>query len=58
MAVAGMHSAEGNLYYFFSVHSSMLMIGCVLQRREKRVRKAAAPSSKSSVASGSNAKSK
>jgi hypothetical protein len=36
MGVAGMHSPEGNLYFFFAVHSSMLMIGCMLHRREKR----------------------
>lgn len=42
MGAAGMLSAEGNLYYFLAVHSSMLMIGCSLHRREKRGCKAAA----------------
>jgi hypothetical protein len=42
MGAAGMLSPEGNLYYFLAVHSSMLMIGCSLHRREKRGRNAAA----------------
>ncbi len=41
MAVLGAHSAEGNLFYFFAVHASMLMIGTSLHRREKRRRKPA-----------------
>jgi hypothetical protein len=39
MAVLGMHSSEGTLFYFFALHLSMLLIGCLLQRREKRGRK-------------------
>jgi len=42
MAVTGMLSPEGNLYFFLAVHSSMLMIGCSLHRREKRGRRPAA----------------
>jgi hypothetical protein len=41
MAVAGMLSPEGNLYFFLAVHTCMLMIGCSLQRREKRGRRPA-----------------
>ncbi len=41
MVAMGVHSAEGNLFYFFAVHSSMLMIGTSLRRREKRGRKPA-----------------
>lgn len=36
MAVLGMHSPEGNLFYFLAVHSSMLSIATLLQRREIR----------------------
>lgn len=41
MATFGVRSPEGNLFYFFSVLSSMLMIGTSLQRRERRGRKTA-----------------
>jgi hypothetical protein len=41
MVAIGVHSAEGNLFYFFAVHASMLMIGTSLRRREKRARKPA-----------------
>jgi hypothetical protein len=36
MAALGMHSPEGNLFYFLAVHSSMLSIATLLQRREIR----------------------
>lgn len=36
--VIGMHSPDGNLFYFFAVHLTMLMIGVFLHRREKRGR--------------------
>jgi hypothetical protein len=51
-AVMGVHSAEGNLFYFFSVHLSMAMIGFLLHRREMKGRmtaRAGAPSSKAPV---------
>lgn len=38
LAVIGMHSPDGNLFYFFAVHLTMLMIGLFLLRREKRHR--------------------
>lgn len=38
LAVIGMHSPDGNLFYFFAVHLAMLMIGVSLHRREKRGR--------------------
>jgi hypothetical protein len=41
MAVIGVHSPEGNLFYFLAVHSSMLLIATLLQRREKRGRRPA-----------------
>jgi hypothetical protein len=41
MAVIGVHSPEGNLFYFLAVHSSMLLIATLLQRREKRGRRSA-----------------
>jgi hypothetical protein len=41
MAVMGMHSPDGNLFYFFSAHWSMLMIGFLFHRRELRNRAAA-----------------
>jgi hypothetical protein len=41
MVAIGMQSAEGNLFYFIAVHTSMLMIGTALHRREKRGRKTA-----------------
>jgi hypothetical protein len=41
MVAMGMQAAEGNLFYFLAVHSSMLMIGTKLHRREKRRRKPA-----------------
>ena len=37
-AVIGMHAPDGNLFYFFAVHLTMLMIGLFLLRREKRGR--------------------
>ena len=40
MAVTGMYSPDGNLFFFLAVHSSMLTIGFVLHRREKGGRKA------------------
>jgi hypothetical protein len=38
LAVIGMHSPDGNLFYFFAVHLTMLMVGLFLLRREKRGR--------------------
>ncbi|MGE5255919.1 MAG: hypothetical protein ACM3KE_04570 [Hyphomicrobiales bacterium] len=38
LAVIGMHLPDGNLFYFFAVHLTMLMIGLLLLRREKRGR--------------------
>jgi hypothetical protein len=38
LAVLGIHSPEGNLFYFFAVHLTMLTIGFALYRREKRGR--------------------
>jgi hypothetical protein len=38
LAVIGMHLPDGNLFYFFAVHLTMLMIGLHLLRREKRGR--------------------
>ena len=38
LAVLGMHSLDGNLFYFFAVHLTMLIIGFALYRREKRGR--------------------
>jgi hypothetical protein len=40
MATIGMHSPEGHLFYFFAAYLSMIWIGCLLHRREKRGRKA------------------
>jgi len=42
LTVIGMHSPDGNLFYFFAVHLTMLMIGLFLLRREKRGRSAPA----------------
>ena len=42
MTVIGMYSPEGSLFYFFALHLSMLLIGCLLHRREKRGRENAA----------------
>jgi hypothetical protein len=53
MATLGMHSPEGHLFYFFAVYLSMILIGCLLHRREKRGRKpmtVAATPPKSAVA--------
>jgi hypothetical protein len=36
LAVLGMHSPDGNLFYFFAAHLTTLMIGVFLHRREKR----------------------
>ncbi len=36
--VIGMHSADGNLFYFFATHLTMLMIGVFFYRRDKRGR--------------------
>jgi hypothetical protein len=36
LGVLGMHSPDGNLFYFFAVHLTMLTIGSWLYRREKR----------------------
>lgn len=47
MAVTGMHSPDGHLFFFFAVHSSMLMIGLLLHHREKRGRKSAMVSASS-----------
>jgi hypothetical protein len=38
LVVIGMHSPDGNLFYFFAVHLTMLMIGRFLHGREKRGR--------------------
>jgi hypothetical protein len=38
LAVLGIHSPDGNLFYFFAVHLTMLTIGFALYRREKRGR--------------------
>lgn len=37
-AVLGVHSPDGNLFYFLAVHLTMLTIGFALYRREKRGR--------------------
>jgi hypothetical protein len=37
-AVMGANSPDGNLFFFFSVHLTMVSIGLFLRRREKRVR--------------------
>jgi threonine/homoserine/homoserine lactone efflux protein len=39
-AVVGIQSPDGNLFYFFAVHLTMLTIGFSLYRREKRARSA------------------
>ena len=57
-AVMGVHSPEGNLFYFFAVHSSMLMIGTLLRRREKRGRKTAAAGTASPKPTAAAAKAK
>jgi len=36
VVVMGMNSPDGNLFYFFAVHLTTLMIGLSLHRREKR----------------------
>jgi len=38
LAFLGIHSPDGNLFYFFAVHLTMLTIGFALYRREKRGR--------------------
>jgi hypothetical protein len=58
MAAMGMHSAEGNLFYFFAVHSSMLMVGTSLYRREKRGRKPAPMGASSAKPAPADSKSK
>lgn len=58
MAVIGMHSPEGSLFYFFAFHLSMLLIGCLLHRREKRGRGNAATRALSSRAAPAAAKAK
>jgi hypothetical protein len=37
-AVIGMNSADGNLFFFFTVHLTMLTVGYAFYRREKRVK--------------------
>lgn len=58
MGVTGMLSPEGHLYYFIAVHSSMLMIGCSLQRREKRGRATSPAKSNSAKPTVSSPKTK
>ena len=58
MAAMGAHSPEGNLFYFIAVHSSMLMIGSMLCRREKRGRKAAPATASSSKSAPADPKAK
>lgn len=57
-AVTGMHSAEGHLFFFIAVHSSMLMIGSLLCQREKRGRKSAMARASSSMPAPAAAKGK
>jgi hypothetical protein len=47
-AVVGMHSADGNLFYFFAAHLATLSIGLSLRRRT-RARKAAPPATAKSA---------
>lgn len=58
MAIKGMHSSDGNLFYFLAVHSSMLMIGTSLRRRERRGRKPALVSAASSKPAPADSKAK
>jgi hypothetical protein len=52
--VMGMHSPDGNLFYFFAAHLISLMIGVSLRRREKlrRAAPAAGPTSIKPTAPG------
>jgi hypothetical protein len=58
MTVIGVNSPEGNLFYFFAVHSSMLMIGTMLQRREKQGSKPAVAETSSSKSTAVDTKDK
>jgi hypothetical protein len=58
MATIGMHSPEGHLFYFFAVHLSMILIGCLLHRREKRGRKAMIVAAKPPKSAAANTKAK
>jgi hypothetical protein len=42
-AAIGVNSADGNLFFFFTAHLTMLTVGYTLHRREKRVKGASAP---------------
>lgn len=37
-AVLGLNSADGNLFFFFTAHLTMLTVGYSFYRREKRVK--------------------
>ena len=47
-AVVGMHSADGNLFYFVAAHLATLSIGLSLRRRN-RTGKAASPAAAKSA---------
>lgn len=50
LAVVGMHSPDGNLFYFFAAYLTTLMIGGFFHRREKRG--SAAPASSAPAIKG------
>jgi hypothetical protein len=58
-AVIGGNSADGNLFFFFTAHLTMLTVGFSLHRREKRVKGASAaqPAAKQAAVSAPKKKS-
>jgi hypothetical protein len=57
-AAIGMHSPDGNLFFFCTAHLTMLTIGLALCRREKRIRGGAAGKAASSTSAPVAAKTK
>lgn len=51
----GVNSADGNLFFFWAAHLTMLTIGLSLFRREKRVR-SGSPAKKAAPAAARKAK--
>ena len=58
-AVIGVNSADGNLFFFFTAHLTMLTVGFSLHRREKRVKGASTtqPAAKQAAVSAPKKKS-
>jgi hypothetical protein len=57
-AAIGVNSADGNLFFFFTAHLTMLTIGYAFHRRERRVKGASASQLAASGAAAPAAKTK